>query len=400
MPPAPSPTYCPLPWIHLCANPNGRLMLCCEDTLQSESPHPRTFHILEGVAAYWSSPYLAWVREQMRAGEQLQECEVCYRNEAVGLPSKRQHELQQWGVVDRPTEPCYFDLKLGNRCNLGCLMCDPNSSSRLAAEYRALGWDTAPPFETGQMGIPVRQTFHDDYDWPTDARFWQLMHDFLPGIRRLKFTGGEPLLNPHVFTLLAAARQLGRSDLQLQITSNGTILNERLVELLQAFPTDLIISVEGVGRTNEFLRYPSRWEVIQAHLEQLRDAGVPFRINTTVSGLNLLGLPELFEFNHQLHTRRVTLIPIVFPAFLQPGIVPAALAHAARERLADWRRHTTIPEADDYHRWLSGLLDATHPDSRLWSELECYVQRLSAYRGLDWRDYLPELQGFLDVDPG
>ena len=196
----------------------------------------------------------------MQAGEPLRECAVCAREEALGLTSKRQHELGRWGEIDGEPAVRSADVKLGHACNLQCWMCDPNSSSSLAREFRALGWDRDPPFPAGQMGIPVVAVYRADFAWPNRSEVWRLLTSQLTELRRIKFTGGEPFLNPHLADYLVAAQRLGLHALQIQVTTNATWIPGRLIEravgvswlLLKAYAYDGTFPEPGCVRQNDF----------------------------------------------------------------------------------------------------------------------------------------------------
>jgi len=391
-------TYCPLPWIHICTHPTGRLKLCCEDTLQSEFRGRREYHIRDGIDAWLSSPYLTWVRERLLGGEPLLECRICSRQEELGLMSKRQHEIRVWGLVTRVAAPVYMDLKLGNQCNLMCVMCDPSSSSRIAAEYRELGWDVHPPFETGQMGIPTRDALQEDFGWPDHPAVWQALTERLAGLKKIKFTGGEPLCNPHLVRLLEYAVEHGfNRGRTIQIISNGTLLGERIRGVAREFDLDLVVSLEGVGPVNDFIRYPSRWEDITRNLAALRKDGVRFRINATCSLLNLLDLTDLIEFNHNIGGPRMTIIPVQSPEILDPTIAPGCLAAEAQRNLDLWRQNTAAPDAEFYCGRLGSILRSARYNEGLFRRFAAYLRDVCQHRKLQLRDFLPGLNDVIEA---
>lgn len=386
-----SASYCPLAWLHVCTNPTGRLMLCCEDMLESDFLGRREYHIVEELDAYWNSPYLAWVREKMLAGQRLRECEVCYREEALGLVSKRQSELRRWGVARGNPQICYVDLKLGNVCNLQCFMCDPNSSSRIAHEFRTLGWDVDPPFKVGQMGVPVVEVCREDLSWPGDVRLWRLLRRHLPNLSKIKFTGGEPLLSPLLPECLEEARRIGRRDFAVQVTTNATRIDDRCVSLLADFDCEIVVSLEGVGTVNDFIRYPSRWDEIVGNIARLREAGIRLRINATCSLFNVLYLPELIEFNHRMLESRLTMIPVVRPEIFDPSIAPRRLKDRVEVRIQRWAAATSVPLADGYARQILDRLAAGPSNPRLFERFKQYTRALCSHRGLAIERHLPEL---------
>ncbi len=77
---------------------------------------------------------------------------MCYKEEASGYRSKRQWENEDWSKViefdeiisqveedgTAPFNIHYADMKLGNKCDLACLMCNPADSSLWIPDHNKL----------------------------------------------------------------------------------------------------------------------------------------------------------------------------------------------------------------------------------------------------------------------
>jgi MoaA/NifB/PqqE/SkfB family radical SAM enzyme len=137
-----SNTFCILPWIHAATLPDGNVQLCCVSGGGSGVN-------LNGqtLADYWNSAYIKDARRRMLVGQEVKACQHCYREEAHGYRSHRIAENEVWlracgehairELVSKTTAdgtldaaPQYVDLRLGNTCNLQCIMCQPRESSR------------------------------------------------------------------------------------------------------------------------------------------------------------------------------------------------------------------------------------------------------------------------------
>jgi len=96
--------------------------------------------------------------------------------------------------------PAYVKVKLFFGCNLKCAMCNHwRENARAAALDRALPRSAA---ELAELGC-----------------------------RKIHFSGGEPLLRPHVPELVAHAT---RSGLRVTMTTNGTLVDKELAKRLAA----------------------------------------------------------------------------------------------------------------------------------------------------------------------
>ena len=88
------------------------------------------------------------------------------------------------------------------------------------------------------------------------------INQLLPEVKVLKFTGGEPSIQPEVLTVLDTAISKGYSkQIELNLTTNATKFNRRLLDKLSEFATvKLNISVDGYGTVYDYIRYPFKWE--------------------------------------------------------------------------------------------------------------------------------------------
>src|SRR5262245_16209845 len=137
-----SKTFCILPWVHAATLTDGNVQLCCVS--DGGSRINLNEHTL---ADYWNSQYVKDARRRMLAGEEVKACQRCYLQEAHGYKSHRLVENEVWqkrygektiqqlisktaadGTLDAAVQ--YLDLRLGNTCNLQCVMCQPRESSR------------------------------------------------------------------------------------------------------------------------------------------------------------------------------------------------------------------------------------------------------------------------------
>jgi hypothetical protein len=96
-------------------------------------------------------------------GEQLPHRVACYNNERYGRVSYRQHSNDRWlgnhpcaGTIRQaieqsedaatPQTPMYFDLRLGNTCNLKCTACKSLYSSQIERDEVHSRWVTDAPY--------------------------------------------------------------------------------------------------------------------------------------------------------------------------------------------------------------------------------------------------------------
>jgi MoaA/NifB/PqqE/SkfB family radical SAM enzyme len=72
------------------------------------------------------------------------------------------------------------------------------------------------------------------------------------GIKRLRFSGGEPLLRLDLFDILDEIKDLGLSKITL--ATNGMLLNKMADQVSASCLTDLGVSVDGMSEKNDVIR--------------------------------------------------------------------------------------------------------------------------------------------------
>ena len=121
---------------------------------------------------------------------------------------------------------------------------------------------------------------------------------------QVAFTGGNPLMYPHVFELYGAAADRG---FILSILGNPAPREqiERLLEIQR--PSHFQVSLEGLPEHNDAIRGQGHFESIMAFLEILRDIEIPSVVMLTLTKDNidqvlplaerLRGRTDVFSFN-------------------------------------------------------------------------------------------------------
>jgi len=126
------------------------------------------------------------------------------------------------------------------------------------------------------------------------------------GMSSVRFTGGEPLLRRDLAQMVACARELGVED--VSITTNATLLERRLPELLEAGLTRVNISLDAVSREAfQKLTKTDKLDTVWRGINALFAARLePVKLNAVViRGVNDSEIPALAELTKTmpLHMR-------------------------------------------------------------------------------------------------
>lgn len=273
-----NPSFCIFPFIELLVQ-NGHTTVCCR------SSKPVT--TLSELKNYAEDPNYGQIRHRMLQGDLLPDhCGYCYNLERKGITSNRQQETLDWtnrlGLQDLEDlaaidAPVYYEVRPGNTCNLQCRMCQPECSHKIAREYRQIGLRDVPT--------------------PKFAGF-----DFVDIDRaeKIYISGGEPTAMPEFYAFIDKCIRDGKTDLEIITNTNGTKLSKKFKQQLKCFDNfQFIVSVDGVGHVNHYVRWPSRWKDIVDNVDYLIAQKHYLTLNTTVSIYNVAYLDQWLDFIDQ-----------------------------------------------------------------------------------------------------
>ena len=316
-----SPSFCVYPWISIMVNTSGTLNYCCiakPGILRDEQNRQLTLGnstLQEG----WNSPRMKALRDKMYNGGIVSECEHCFLQEKVGKKSFRQMHNDEWtkkigedeihrrvkeSIVNDwqlMSDPVYLDFRLSNLCNLKCRMCSPHNSSQIAKEHKKL-------YKKNDEYTAVwGKTWGDDLKWFSDKGYvkqfysdnlWKDAYDWMPNLKKIYITGGEPTLIKHNVEFLQACVDEGYGDqIEVFLNTNCTNVNEAFLEIIQQFSKVLInASLDGIGATNEYIRYPSNWAELEVNYKNMLKLD-----NVSSNATPVLQLYNLHSIHEVLH---------------------------------------------------------------------------------------------------
>ena len=254
----------------------------------------------------WQSETYKKIRRQMLNSERPEMCTRCFREEDSGVESARQKWNKRWSSPHEqdPNPPMsikYVDLRLGNLCNLKCRMCNPFASNKWVDEWNQVAnkAELVPNFALS----PQKAEELKNMDWPDQKETWQNLDPILESIEEIYLTGGEPFLSSEQVHLLDKMVKSGKSrSITLKYNTNLTLVPPKFIPLWKHFKLVRInVSVDGIGKINDYIRYPSQWDNIYKNLKnlfELKTQGLPLKIgiHTTVQIYNILKLHESFRF--------------------------------------------------------------------------------------------------------
>lgn len=357
--------FCPAPWSHL--------------YYQINSPSPchiiRNGHLNMTVDEYYNSDWLKEIKTDMIEGRIPKACSNCKAKEDLGLKSTRGAIWRYYNVgpepeyenmwfynkfdVDTPSYIRRLELRFSNLCNMKCRMCDETSSSEWALEKKK--YNIAPNRITNPNGIIDTNTSH----------VLNITHDKIDGLKDVKllsqlirvcFTGGEPLIIKEYYDFLDFLIESGlNNQTDLELFTNCSVYNPLFVDRLNKFKyVELTMSIDGVGKTGEYIRHGKPWATIQKNVLAFNSLPSPIKIfvNVAISAYTLLDVSRLAKFLMELYDTNPT-IGIKCYTVLMPGLrfqsAPIHLQKIMLSQIDEAIETLTVPNYDIFKNELINL---------------------------------------------
>tara|TARA_Y100001938_G_C8100060_1_gene441029 strand:- start:7396 stop:8523 length:1128 start_codon:yes stop_codon:yes gene_type:complete len=292
--------FCILPWMHLATNSSGNYRVCCNSTpgknfiLKHDGTPYKVYK--DDIKEVWNSETYQKIRKQFLNNERPEMCERCFREEDSGLRSARNAWNEQWmfeyqKTVSPDLNITYVDLRLGNLCNLKCIMCNPYASNQWVKDWELIeNWND-----------PNEKIRLSKMDWPNDPSTWKNLIPILNTVKMIYLTGGEPTLAVEQYKLFDICIDKGLAkNITLKYNSNLTNIPRKMIEYWKHFKKiKMNASIDGIGKINDYIRYPSNWKNIEKQLKSFIDMNVSLQVHTTVQIHNIMHLPEIFNYFDQ-----------------------------------------------------------------------------------------------------
>jgi sulfatase maturation enzyme AslB (radical SAM superfamily) len=182
--------------------------------------------------------------------------------------------------------------------------------------------------------------------------------------------------------------------IKLHVTTNGTMCNDKIMDLLKEFQDlRIVFSVDGSGKCNEYMRFPSDWTVVSNNIKRfktLKNAYV--YINCVVQNLNVLYVDQLLKFAKE-NKIFIKLDLVLDPNWLHLSVLPKNVLTKAHKKLSSITkedlRHTD--SVDQIINLLESHINNYNLDTDKYENFIDMVKKRDNYRKIDIKNYLPEL---------
>lgn len=387
--------FCPSPWFHMRINNSGTYEYCRWKAPDGQTRINFVRNIANQTPIDFFQNSMSSIRAQLLSGQTLEGCNDCKIMEQNRKVSGRQKQLLKAGVQERyfnksllssPLRQDFdysqahhghtqrtvsdWQIDLGNYCNGGCLFCNPESSSRLAVDFKKLGMiDQVPP-----------------NSWCDDTELVKKFVDSLvqsENLQYIHFLGGETLITPGFRTILQALVDHGlASQVIIGFTTNLNTWDSDILELLFEFQqVHLGLSIETLTKINDYVRWPNQQSTTLELLDRWRQVGQQhnwlIQLRTTPNCLTIHDLTTVYDYAWEHYLCVESCNFLADPAFMRINVLPPEYLQGVRQKLQQWINQHQIQDIDP-------VLNIRNPS---WAH-EQIVQDVQSY--IDYIDQMPD----------
>jgi len=354
------------PFTSVVIDKNGELLPCCDyGQGRSDMGHLRNF------SKWWDQDIQA-LRNKMILYQPDSGCDHCLKKETDGQGSIRLVHNKIFS--NRSIEPkiSKIEIRLGNYCNLRCIMCGGYASSSIATEY-----------SSNQEAYNKLNVFMDTESvaWWKDNQCMDNLRTILEHAETIYFAGGEPFIVPEMYNILTMLDPQKIENIGVSSSLNN--LGSKILNELDKFKSvNITASIEGVGAFNEYVRHGSSWHNITNNLKLLQQkANVRLDINHVLQHTSIWTLPGLIEWANEQNIK-ISLSNVHYQSYPAPGALTINSVNPTDlDQFKEWLSRYN----GDYKSTLENWVRQYKYDHQLNKKFHQYMSMLDGIRGTDFK---------------
>jgi len=265
----PKQKICYAPFKNIFFNTQGTALVCCFNHKVILGQYPQN-----SIREIWLSNKREKLIEHINKNSLEYGCYKCLHEIRQG----NYKNVTSFGhdiYIANKNYPISMEFELSNTCNLECVMCSGRVSSRIR-KYRE-----------GKEALPMMY----------DAEFVKQLEEFIPHLKVTKFTGGEPFLIDLYYDIWDKIIELNPNILIQIASTNGTVLNDRIKNLISKGNFRVNASLDSLKKENyEAIRKNADFDVAISNIHWYRNNTKNFYVQTTPFVMNWEEIPEIVKF--------------------------------------------------------------------------------------------------------
>lgn len=233
------PLICSAPFASMRFNRSGDATPCCQNYGLSTERYPD-----KSIKEIWFGDKYQRLRKHMRHNDLSLSCGFCKTHIVNKNFSSTLAPSFDYLLINENKFPSYMDFSIDNTCNLECTMCNGSLSSSIRKNR-----DKLPALVN-----------------PYDLEFVKQLEEFIPHLQGANFSGGESFLIDLYYNIWDKMMVLN-PQIQITITTNGTVLNKKIKDVLSRGRFNLTISTESLQKKNyEQIRVNGKYEKVKENI--------------------------------------------------------------------------------------------------------------------------------------
>lgn len=419
-------SFCPELWSQIEIDAQGDFKICClanhdKDFGMAMDEEGNVMNVLtHSIQEAMNSKTHRDHRLLLKQNIRPKRCASCYDSEQVtnGTESKRQSaimlsngKIPEYVNVDNAdsmtnedgtirSNVVVLDLRFGNLCNYKCVMCSPQHSNQWYDDWIALGNEH---FNKGLKKYSFEKDEHGRYQmdqtrwWEFDI-WWKQFDEIAPQIRKIYFTGGEPLLVPAMQKILDILIERGLSkNIMLRYDTNLSVINPKVIDKWKQFRKNILcVSIDDTFERYNLIRNPGNYERFIENIKTIKEHGHEIRYISSCIGIATpYAIQRVLQVADELNVRTFFRF-LEGPYWLDIRILP----RKAKEKIIRDLKAISDVSPEHHKKWYDSEIKIlakyiNHEDK---AQLELFVKNmdiLDKQRKTNWKKTLPDVYDLL-----
>ena len=387
---------CKWPFSHISIDVYGNIRPCCAWELHDQKLNTSQYPLFninkQSINDYLQSTFYNNVIDDMNNSKWSAGCRDCVLEHKAGVTGTRQAGAKfpfngKFQLYD-------MEIKFGNLCNQGCIMCSPMNSSVL--EQEAIKHDLFKQNSNSRrldthLGLQKGSGIVEMPWFDNEERFNEVV-EWAANCHTVKFRGGEPTVNKNLQRFLDRLSTI-TTEPYIFVNTNAHTFTEKLEQVLERFPqVEISLSIDGYGSLNEYIRWPNNWQKLESNVARMiAMPNVELSVSATVQLMNLGELEPLVLWSRDTLGDRMNefMVNVVHrPDHWQPCLASQRRKDSYYEMAEKYQK----PKCD--LKKINGAIEKTFDQQKTDRLMQEAVKQLNIYnkvRNVSWQSVIPEL---------
>lgn len=273
----------------------------------------------------FNTPALQHERKMMLANQPVSSCDSsCWIPESQGIPSRRLiangHIQTHSNIVSSPET---LNIVVGTDCNMTCVYC---------CKFYSTAWkkDIAKgtySIDRSDDRFIINKTdrileFISQKEIASSSKRQLILEEIhklckTSLVEEVIITGGEPFLHLELGQLIESIPD----KIPIKVFSGLGVDEKRFAQEIKKITkknVSIVVSAENIENNYEFTRYGNTWKRFTTNVQYLKEQGIKYEFNATVSNLTVHGLKNFIEW---ADGTPINFQPCTDPDFLSIGVL-------------------------------------------------------------------------------